>query len=232
MNKEEIKKRLKTEIDLYGRNLEFNIDDVVKVLDDYNNKIIPDKINHEFLRCFALRDAFIEVQGFALVTNEWIKPLAEIIGDSKCLEVMAGKGTISYALQQNGVDIKATDNYSWKNSFTFEKLFTDVENIDAVEAVKKYGKDIDYLIMSWPYMDQVCYNVVKELYEINPKAKLIYIGESNGGCTACDEFFDFFYNLYKSYDYDYKLIILKDKYQQWYGIHDRIYLFDLNKNNM
>ena len=235
MNKEELKERLNGDLLCYsGRQPKFTADDVIKVLEDYENKIIPNDINQKFLNYFSIRDAFIETQGFALVTNKWIKPLAEMIGDGKCLEVMAGKGTLSYALQQQGVNVKATDNYSWKR-FDFTKLFTDVENIDAVEAVKTYGKDIDYLIMSWPYIGQVCYNVVKELYDINPKAKVIYIGEPYGGCTACDKFFDFFYDLYKSeygYEIDNDMIILEDEYKHWYGIHDYIYLFDFSKSKM
>ena len=43
--------------------------------------------------------------------------------------------------------------------------------------------------MSWPYMDDTCYKAYKMMKEINPNCLMIYIGESIGGCTACDEFF-------------------------------------------
>lgn len=228
---DEIRREIERQIEYRG--YKFNIDDVFKIVDDYKNKIIPNNIDSEILCCYPLRDYFISAQGFALVTNAWIKPLADIIGSSKCLEVMAGKGTISYALQQHGVDIKATDNYSWEGSFNFDDLFTDVENIDAVEAIKKYGKDVEYVIMSWPYMDKTCYEVVKKLYEVNPHSKLIYIGESDGGCTACDEFFDFFFDMYKNnIDNEYYALYMNTKlnigFKSWYGIHDRIYLFDFD----
>ena len=82
---------------------------VRELISDLQQKIIPyeyPKFMFETGSFFLLRDLIIREQGFAVVCKKWIKPLAEWIGKRKCLEGMAGCGSISYALQQEGVNIK------------------------------------------------------------------------------------------------------------------------------
>jgi hypothetical protein len=148
-----------------------------------------------FGESFQYRFNYIQQYGFVFVSWDWIEPLVQWIGSKKCLEVMSGKGTLSYALRKKGVDVIATDDFSWakKEEFSsWKTTYTEIENIDAVEAVNKYGKDIDILIMSWPYMDNTAYIIIKKLNEINPNALVVYIGEGYGGCTANSNFFDCF----------------------------------------
>lgn len=207
-----------------------------------NNHLVFDEHTDLFdINLFELRDEYTQKYGFALVAYDWIKILAEFIGKSKCLEVMAGTGLISKALQNCGVDIICTDNLSWENKVIYnewKKHFTDIESLDAIEAVKKYGKDISYIIMSWPYMDDTCYRVYQAMKEINPDCMIIYIGEGDGGCTACDEFFEntqmslrWLYSLERLESYDDEpfskdvLSItekLNEVFPSFYGIHDRI----------
>lgn len=92
---------------------------------------------------------------------------------------MSGKGTLSYVLKQEGVNIKATDDFSW-SKFTSMNTWCDIEQIDAIEAIEKYGKDMDYIIMSWCYMDNTGYKCLKKMREINPNCKMLYIGECQG----------------------------------------------------
>ncbi|KAA9007339.1 hypothetical protein F4V43_02310 [Paenibacillus spiritus] len=49
---------------------------------------------------------------FAFVSWRWINPFVEWIDNRRCLEVMAGRGILSYALRQKGVDIITTDDFS------------------------------------------------------------------------------------------------------------------------
>lgn len=165
----------------------------------------------------TIRDAYIKECGFTLISEDWIKPLVKWIGDRPCLEVMAGTGWLSYALSTYGVKIKATDNFSWCMKYT--RIHKLVENLDAIQAINKYGSQVKFIIMSWPYMDNTAFQVLKQMREINPKCRLIYIGEWWGGCTADDEFFELaevckvqsFENAVKNY-------------KRWSGINDSITL--------
>ncbi len=187
------------------------------------NKVIPESYLNSFIGDmdgYRKRRDIIENMGYSLLALNWIIPLSKWIGNRKCLEVMAGCGSLTYALQQQNVDIIATDNYTWENHWKDNNgMWTDVENLDAIETVKKYGSDIDIIIMSWPYMDDTGTQVLKTMREVNPECIMIYIGEGSGGCTADDEFFDIVEHVdNKSFDDAVK------EYKQWWGIHDRPYL--------
>lgn len=179
--------------------------------------VIPDSYSME-LRSKAsfigVRDKVIKRQGFALLTNEWVDDFAKWINGRRCLEVMSGTGALAKCLKDRGVDIIATDNFSWNegnNISEFKNFWTGIENIDDVSAIDKYGKDVDIIIMSWPEMESVAYQVLLNMRLTNPNAVLVYIGEGYGGCTADDDFFDIA---------EYVDDEITDRYPQWYGIHD------------
>lgn len=62
------------------------------------------------------------------------------------------------------------------------------EQLDAVSAIKKYGKEIDLVICSWPYMNDNCYNALLCMRKVNPDTAMLYIGEGSGGATASNKF--------------------------------------------
>lgn len=69
--------------------------------------------------------------------------------------------------------------------------------------------------MSWAYMDDVGYKVLKAMQEVNPKCIMLYIGEWEGGCTANDDFFSSIQEIEdKEFDEAVK------HFKQWRGIHD------------
>lgn len=163
------------------------------------------------------RGKYIDNIGFPLYAEDWVKPLAKWIGDRPCLEIMAGTGFFSYALSLYGCKVIATDDFSWKPKF--QNIFYQIENLDCIEAIKKYGKNVKFILCSWPYMDDNAYNCLMLMREINPKCRMIYIGEDWGGCTASDKFFDAI-----------QVLDLKGfneavmDYRRWQGIHDFISL--------
>lgn len=127
--------------------------------------------------------------GFTLITGEFCDKLAKFIGNRKVLEVMSGKGVLAKGLIDRGVYIKCTDDYSWLGQNLNQWI--EVEQIDGVEAVKKYGKDYDILLMSWaPYEKPDAYNILMAMRKFNPNMIMIYIGESEGGCCADINFFN------------------------------------------
>jgi len=196
-------------------------DNIDSILNRINIKQIPisypDYLFNNINK-WSLRDQFIKQIGFSLISFDWVIPLSKWIGNRKCLEVMSGTGALSFAIKQQGTDIIATDDFSWtgQNNWNQSKNYwTDIENIDAVKAVEKYGKDINIVIMSWPYMDDIAYKVLQAMREVNPFCIMIFIGEGYGGCTANDEFFD---NIVEIEDKSFNNAV--KEYKQWWGIHD------------
>jgi len=165
--------------------------------------------------CYKARDECIKAGMWAIVYEKWIKELALWIGDRTCLEIMAGAGWIAKALAGCGINIIATDDFSWeKNNHgkhnILRKYQYEIERLEASKAVKKY-QDRDILICSWPYMDNEFANACKDW-----QGKLIiYIGEDEGGCTANDEFFEGFEE-----DESVPYIQLK----RWPGMNDSIHI--------
>ena len=167
---------------------------------------------------FHLKNAYNEAGMYTFVSLRWIVPFAKWIGERKVMEVMAGRGFLSKALREQGITVHASDNFSWPVR-TWSETVTDVIKMDALEAVEKHGKEYDILIMGWPYMDDTAYRIIKRLYEVNPRALVVYIGEPSGGCTADELFFEHFDMIV-----DEKFIEAAMYYQSWEAIHDGLYL--------
>ncbi|PFJ42802.1 hypothetical protein [Bacillus thuringiensis] len=174
-----------------------------------------------FVKEARLREAYIQNGMFGFVSWKWINPFVEWIGNRKCLEVMAGRGWLSYALREKGVDVIATDNFSWHNGeiySSWKNTVTSIEEIDAVSAVEKYASEVDIVIMCWAYMDNTAYETIKKLHEINPNALVVYIGASD--YTANDNFFRHFERITNDKLFE----NAANHYEQWYSIRDQLML--------
>ncbi|HHU71144.1 MAG TPA: hypothetical protein GXZ21_03805 [Clostridiales bacterium] len=204
-----------------------------KIMKMIENKEFPDNYpvfitQSSDAHIYSLRRKVIEHMGFILISKEWIKDLSQWIGKRNYLELMSGLGALSYGLRMQGVNIIATDNYSWKETTNVEnsllwndnKMWTHVENLGALEAVKKYGRNVDIIIMSWPpYDDEIAVKVLRRMRDINPSCIMIYIGEGKGGCTANDEFFTV-YQIVEDESFNEANV----KFQSWPLIKDRPFL--------
>lgn len=177
------------------------------------------------IKAYYLQDELRQKGMYAVITWQWVKPLAKWIGDRRCLEVMSGRGWLSLALRSQGVNIISTDDYSWADTIQWGESVTEVERLDAIEAVNKYGKDIEILICAWPYMDDTAFRTISALHVINPDALIIYIGEFDGGCTADDNFHKHFQTIK-----DEEFHRVADMYQRWPSLHDFVYLGKYSKN--
>ena len=60
-------------------------------------------------------------------------------------EIAAGDGTLSRFLRQEGIQVRATDNYSWHDRISFP---ADVERLEAIAAIRKYAPEV--VLCSWP----------------------------------------------------------------------------------
>ena len=191
-------------------------------------KYIPDSFaidTDEFYRQGMVNHKLQSIGMYCNLAWEWINPLADLLKGSKVLEVMSGRGWLSLALDSMGIDIIAVDDCSWSESLESgfpafksldDKLFPTI-NLDAVDAIMKYGSDIDYVIMTWPpYSEDSASRVVDAIQKINPKIKLIYCGEGHEGCTADD---DFFGKVELSH-----IPGVSENYKRRFGLYDNIYL--------
>ncbi len=82
---------------------------------------------------------------YCFYSGRLIKELAGLIGNRPCLEIGAGDGTLSRLFIEAGIQITATDDYSWSHMISYPEL---VERIDARDALKKYRPQV--VISSWP----------------------------------------------------------------------------------
>lgn len=74
-----------------------------------------------------------------------VSELAGIIGGRSCLEIAAGDGTLSRFLTDAGVQITATDDYSWSDIIHFPEA---VVRKDARTALRQHQPEV--VICSWP----------------------------------------------------------------------------------
>lgn len=158
---------------------------------------------------FEARDICISYGMWAIVDKRWTRALAEWIGDRKVLEIMAGAGWLAKALNDYGVGITATDDYSWDNRHSKAKRVYPVKCAHCLEAISKYPADI--LICSWPPYGEDAITAAARLW--GPEKPIIMIGESRGGCNAPDDF----WAGYEAEPADFPMV-------SWDGIHDFVHI--------
>lgn len=170
----------------------------------------------------TIREEIIGYCGYCLLAYDWIRPLAKWIGKRKCLEIMCGSGSLSKSLQNCGVDIKATDDHSWNQEHAiswFVDPWTEIEQLNAIQAIETYGKDIDFVVCSWPFLSEDCYYALLKMREVNSNSVMIYIGEWHGGGTASDSFFE---TAQCVQDETFEEAV--QKFKSIFGVHDKPYL--------
>ena len=144
---------------------------------------------------------------FSIVDRHWTRVLAEWIGPRRVLEVMAGAGWLAKAMIEHGVAWLATDNGSWQPW----PAVAPVLELSAREAVRRFGPDSEILVCSWPpYKGRTFADACRRW---GPDKPIVYIGESEGGCTANDTFFHHF-------------VLMKEPptipLMAWKGLHDEV----------
>jgi len=177
---------------------------------DDSFKDIPSAATNSFKNHWDARKKCNNKGMWPIVDRRWTKKLSNWIGNKKCLEIMAGGGWISKALNNHGIDIIATDNFSWEKTHKDMKLLCDVLKKDAAEAAAYY-KDRDILVVSWPPFNQN--DICDACNAWGVDRPIIYIGEGEGGCNAPEGFWEHF----KELDNQPKIPLAR-----WAGINDRV----------
>lgn len=164
-----------------------------------------------------IRDEIIKISSYCLISKDWIRVLSSLLKGKRCLEIMSGLGMLSKALQNEEIEIVATDSKEWEFDDGF--YWTEVKTMDAISAIEVYGRDMDFIICSWiPYPSDIGRKVLLKMREVNPKLKMVYIGEF-GGCCADESFFALC-----EVEEDNHIYKANQIFKNWAGIHDHIYL--------
>ena len=82
---------------------------------------------------------------YCFYSRSLILALATLIAGRRCLEIGAGDGTLARFLQDDGVKLTATDNWSWPNSVHYPQW---VQKLDAAAALRTFSPEV--VLCSWP----------------------------------------------------------------------------------
>ena len=122
----------------------------------------------------------------------FVEELAEYLKGRKVLEIFAGNGYLAGLLAQRGIAVTATTRFAGHDSHE-SGVYYDVQEMEAVEAVHRYGASHEVLLICWPTVTPAALNAVRAW---GAGKDVVYIGEVTdyekgqlGGC-ATDEFFE------------------------------------------
>lgn len=159
--------------------------------------------DYNYYQNSAFHTACINAGIYSVITKTLVTNLARLLEGKRCLEVMAGRGRLTYHLKQVGIDIVATDNNSWSlNDHS-------VIQMTGLEAVRHYYDQMDMLVLCWPPMTNDAFQIIKAWGTEKP----ILIGGELGGCCADELLVDHF-----------ECDLLDVGHVSLSGIHDDFYL--------
>lgn len=75
----------------------------------------------------------------AFYSKALVSKVKDLIAGRSCIEIAAGHGDLSRYLQDRGVAIQATDDYSWEKYIEYP---AEVEKLDAQSALRKYPSKV------------------------------------------------------------------------------------------
>lgn len=135
------------------------------------------------------RDYLEDTYGmWSYVNAPFAKALSDYLNGAPVLEIMAGNGYISKGLRNNNANqqIYTTDSQAWvQENETGKHPVTKIEKLDAISAIKKYGEQVDYVIMSWaPDKGESDWEVLQLLRQDYPDIKFLVIGEKDGATNS------------------------------------------------
>jgi hypothetical protein len=136
----------------------------------------PQDTNH-FIVSPALQDRGY----YARATKDFADSISRIdLGT--VLDPFAGSGYMAKAFREAGIPTIATDDYSWGFQGPAEKL-------DALSAVRKYGNQVQTVLLAWvppeDSIDMEIYELVRSEY---PHLNILVISEGPYGCTGSEAF--------------------------------------------
>jgi hypothetical protein len=104
----------------------------------------------------------------------------------RVLEVMAGNGYWSQALQAAGCQLITTDSKEWSiTSATGAKPVIPVKKCSAAAALTKWGGQVDAILCAWaPNFNQADWELLQLYRKLQLTAPLFFIGEQDGATNS------------------------------------------------
>jgi len=82
---------------------------------------------------------------YCFYSRPYVQQLAALLAGRSCLEIGAGDGTLTRFLQEQGVTITATDDYSWQDRISYP---ASVAQTEAGVALRHHAPEV--VLCSWP----------------------------------------------------------------------------------
>lgn len=161
------------------------------------------------------RHAIIRRYTFTVTDPATVSFVAGYAGP-KVVDPMAGTGYWSALLRARGADVVAYDidppHGPDRNGYHDEQWIP-IEKLDARAAVRRHRDRT--LLLSWPpYHDDVGVETVQAY----GGKRIVYIGETQGGCCGTPKLFAEFERYWTP--------VARHRPVQWFGIHDYVTVFD------
>lgn len=155
---------------------------------------------------------------WATITQDFVAQIKTEFPNQSFLELMAGNGYLSKGLRDLGVETYCTDDLSWSQyNQTGNLKLTDVESLDALSALDKYGDKVDNVILAWsPDREDIDYRVLQKIRQMD--VNFLLIGEKDGA-TDSHEF-------WQAADLiaDPRIDRINQVYSHYDLVHDQLYL--------
>lgn len=155
---------------------------------------------------------------WATITQDFVQAIKDEFPDQSFLELMAGNGYLSKGLRDLDMETYCTDDLSWsKYNQTGNLKMTEVESLDALSALQKYGTKVDNVLIAWsPDREDIDYKILQAVREL--PVNLLVIGEKYGA-TDSKEFWD-----NATLVDDPRIERINQKYSRYDIVHDQLYL--------
>ncbi|MDQ2737923.1 MAG: hypothetical protein M3Y35_04710 [Actinomycetota bacterium] len=163
---------------------------------------------------FGARTAAVSRFSFTVPSARGLQLVARYSHDG-LLDPLAGTGYWGSLLNKMGIRTTLTDMAPVGKGNTYhDEAHADVEQMDGVEAVRRYGDDHGAMLLSWVPYDSAIGEQLPAAYTGNT---VIVIGEGCGGCCGTDEMFE-------TLDRDWDNVASCGP-PQWRGLHDTIQVY-------
>jgi len=169
-------------------------------MNEYHKKFqeLQDKNTFKGQQWFGERQDMVEEYSWAVPNKEVLRYLAEF---ESLIEVGAGSGYWAHCIENMGGTIRPTD------IDPPDETWTQVEQA----GVTKLDLTDEAVLTVWPPYDDAMASMVAEQHP----SHILYVGETAGGCTASDAFFD---TIHKKYG-----VVAKIDIPSYTGVRDDFY---------
>lgn len=175
----------------------------------------PDVLEVES-RLNDLRQCVIENFGiWHIFSKAWLTDFAAFLKNRPAVQLMAGNGVLASQL----AGVIATDNLNWAGQdVTRPQPWTDIEQLDALAAVKKYYQKVAVFILEWaPDGEPIDLEILRFLRTHHWQGDFIVIGEKGGATNSAG-----FWQAAKLN----RLPLLNVHHRQFDFIDDQVYLVE------